>query len=125
MGNPRNVTMAAYGKSICDTYPATTNFAIFSIILSNGPCRIYLFNLKCRHHTFKQLDAGNNWRYSVRRLLYDRHTELVRFGAFVINNMHPKPKTKIGVATRKIVVHCEVWHVCVRESTHRQVMSQL
>ena len=95
-GNPRNVTMAAYGKSIGDTYPATTDFAILSIILSPGPCRIYLFNLKCRHHTLKQLDAGNNWRYSVRRLLYDRHTELVRFGAFVIPNRRRTSELPLG-----------------------------
>ena len=80
---------------------------------------------RVRHRAFKQLDAGNNWRYRVRRLFYDRNTELVRFGAFVINNLHPKPKTNIGIATRKIVVDREVLHVSVREPAHRLVVAGL
>ena len=42
-------------------------------------------------NAFKQLDARNNWRYGVRWLRYDQHTKLVRFGAFIVNNLHPKP----------------------------------
>ena len=54
-----------------------------------GPCQTWLHK-RVRHRVFKQLDTVNNWRYSVRRLRYDRHTQLVRFGAFAINNLHPK-----------------------------------
>ena len=71
------------------------------------------------------MDAGNNWRYGVPVLRYNRHTELFRFGAFVINNLHPKQKTNIGIATRKIVVHREILHVSVREPSHRLVVVRL
>ena len=125
-GNQRSVTMAACVKSIRGIYPDTTDFVTLSISLSSDPCQIGLLNLKrVRHRAFKQLDASTKWRYSVRRLRYDRHTELVRFGAFVINNLHPKPKTNIGIATRKVVVRREVSHVSVLEPSHWLVVARL
>ena len=58
---------------------------------------------------------------SVRRLPYHRHTELVRCGVFVVNNLHPKPKKKVSTATRKIVDHLEVLHVRGGEPSHMLV----
>ena len=43
-----------------------------------------------------------------------RSNVVVRCGVFVVNNRHPKPKTKVSIATRKIVDHLEVLHVCNR-----------
>ena len=110
VGNSRNVTM---------------DFATHSIFLSSGPCQIYLFNLKSSSSYLQTTRCGKNRRCSVRRLRFDRHTELVRFGAFVINNLHPIPKTNIGIANRKFVVHREILHVPVREPAHRQVVARL
>ena len=67
------------------------------------------------------MTAGNNGRKGVHRLRYHRHTELVRCGVFVVNNRHPKPKKKLSVATRKIVDHLEVLHVCGGEPSHMLV----
>jgi hypothetical protein len=68
-----------------------------------------------------QLAAGNNGRKGVHRLPYHRHTELVRWGVFFVNNPHPKPKKKVSIATRKIGDHLEVLHVCGGEPSHMLV----
>ena len=57
-------------------------------------------------------------RKGVHQLPYHRLTELVRCGVFVVNNLLPKPKKKVSIATRKIVNHLEVLRVCGGEPTH-------
>ena len=55
--NKRNVTKAAYVKSISGLYPNTTDFATDAIFFR--PCQIWLLK-RVRHRAFEQLDAGNN-----------------------------------------------------------------
>ena len=49
------------------------------------------------------------------------NTELFRCGVFVVNNLHPKPKKKVSIATRKIVHLLEVVHVCGGEPSRMLV----
>ena len=44
--------------------------------------------------------------------------DILNWSVFVVNNLHLKPKKKVSIATRKIVDHLEVLHVCGGEPSH-------
>ena len=48
-------------------------------------------------------------------------TDIVNCGVFVVNNLHPKPKKKVSNATRTIVDHLVVLHVCGGEPSYMLV----
>ena len=97
--------------------PAMTDIATLSICFSSDTCTVLLLI------SVRDCPWNNCLRETMgaRVFICFPTTDLLNWswcGVFVVNNLHTKPKKKVSIATRKIIDHLEVVHVCGGEPSH-------